>query len=139
MSTHEEAKDVLSRAALAQKAKDIGVTAVVIRYSGSGDSGQVDEVEYVNKEGVVVDEAKWQELEEFFAEWAFDELISNSEHDGFWNNEGGYGSIDIDFETNDIKWDHSDYIQHTSDTSHHLSFLTGEKLEQDSYKDGPAE
>jgi hypothetical protein len=72
-------------ASLCSVLHDRGIVCVVVRYAGSGDSGAVEEVEYVPENASV-------------PPWIDDRLRDAAEHycpDGYENNDGGYGSLTL--------------------------------------------
>ena len=97
----------------AEKNADGTLESVVIHYSGSGDSGQTDSItlsygkDKLNKEddpyfkfasdGRTTDDLIWD--------------VINSKECGFYNNEGGYGSIVMDKRS--FTWEHNNYYTET--------------------------
>lgn len=100
--------------------KDLGVKNVDISFSGSGDSGDIDEVEFRSFDGAyctstVIEQfaLKSIKVDELFADLAWDIISDKVDPVGDWvNNEGGYGSIRIDVE--EQRFD-LDYHQRTTD------------------------
>lgn len=135
------------RDAILDQLRALGVVRVEIRYSGSGDSGAVDEVHaYMaaapddpvhpndvlpkTPEGVAIrvgnkllgrDTGLYRELEEF----AYDAL-NEANVDDWVNNDGGEGSIEIDLTADPeqlespIKIHHRIFITETQDTEYEL-------------------
>lgn len=88
---------------LLKKLRDAGITKVNVIYSGSGDEGFIDEINYTPLEP---DDAMHRDLDDFF--W---EEIIQMHHEGFHNNDGGYGDVVWDIATDTITLHHRDYIQ----------------------------
>jgi hypothetical protein len=92
-----------------------GVATVTVGYSGDGDSGQVDDIVGLDANGVAVDLVfagmpadETKGLHEMIEEFAWDVIAF--EHDGFENNDGGFGSLEIDVEARTIKWVHNNNV-----------------------------
>jgi len=108
-----EAYELWLHAMLLDADQNSGDMKYIIRYSGSGDSGQIDDI-IVR----VSDTENHSELTEKLAgSDDFDNLIwrlIQAHEDGFYNNEGGYGSIE--FTKSTFSWEHHNYIEHTECT-----------------------
>ena len=87
---------------LLTKLRDLGITQVNCYYSGSGDEGFIDEIDFKPAEP---DQPIRRDLDDFF--W---EEIIQMHHEGFHNNDGGYGSLVWNIETDKITLHHHDYI-----------------------------
>ncbi len=89
--------------------KAYGVVAVKIDYDGSGDSGQMGELKLLDKDNKAVEYSQglFQDMADMFEKMT-------EEHD-WWNNDGGYGEMFWDLETNTFKWSHSQRISSTED------------------------
>ena len=94
--------------------------AINIRYEGHGDDGQVEDVEFYDRKGKVInissDDLIYKHIEE--AGW----WITQDVAPGFHNNEGGQGEIDI-------KKDHNDLGQWKCTCDHENNVITTEKHE----------
>jgi hypothetical protein len=77
-----------------------GGTEVVVTYSGSGDSGGIDEVAAFAKGEPI---AMTQELQQHVETWAWEHAIPRH---GWENNEGGHGTVTIDLETFEATIEH---------------------------------
>jgi hypothetical protein len=131
----------LNRRRLHKALKRLGATSVVVSYSGSGDSGQIDEVSvYRNKEqiksqenvSILVASSKWSEddgwiervkstplaleaaLEQFVYDWI------ESEHSGWENNDGASGECTIEVASNEFILSHVTYYTESESTEHVL-------------------
>ena len=91
------------------------ITKRVVHYSGSGDSGQTDDVttEPASR-SELLDEVmqSGKTIRDAVDEFAWSEGIENHEG-GFYNNEGGYGEIIFDVKDRTITMAHNNYIQET--------------------------
>jgi hypothetical protein len=94
------------------------VTSVTVEYSGCGDSGDIDFIKYRDEKGieVIVDDNVDKEVSEFA--WN----IIDERHGGFYNNEGGNGTIDIDISKRTIDITHNDAYTEYETTNHHMEF-----------------
>jgi len=93
----------------------LGVKRLVVQYSGSGDSGQTDDINAEpEKCDLLMDELfedTDRSLKSIIDEFAW-EAIENHEG-GFYNNEGGYGEIIFDVKARTITMEHNNYVQET--------------------------
>ena len=106
--------------------KTLGVARIEVEYSGSGDSGQTDEVRFLDARGRTVryDEAVKYDFEEekVNLEGVADRLAWNAVdkggHGGFYNNEGGFGILVIDLLASPVAFrlDHSDNVIETDES-----------------------
>jgi len=90
------------------------ITKLVVHYSGSGDSGQTDDVTTEpSGRSELLDETmeSGKSIRDAVDEFAWEE-IENHEG-GFYNNEGGYGEIIFDVKDKTITMAHNNYIQET--------------------------
>lgn len=90
-----------------------GGTYLKIGYNGSGDSGEIQDVE-VSAANVILDIA--DNLEREVKDLA-DELI-NQHHVGWENNDGAYGYIEIDMLEGTIDINHTEYTTVTTNDKH---------------------
>ena len=96
--------------------KDLGVDRVEINYSGSGDSGDIDDVTYYNKAGEVVEiEEEHEEVHEKVKDYA---LILLNDIEDWWNNDGGYGVLNMFISQNTYSIENHIYITETEDYHH---------------------
>ena len=99
MEHKNEAQQSLRRVLTLTKLKDLGVERVEINFSGSGDSGDIDEVLCLVKEAEDITNSieNFKPIENALADWAYDIIGKKVNTVGDWvNNEGGYGTIMID-------------------------------------------
>jgi hypothetical protein len=84
------------------KVKDKGVNRININFSGSGDSGDIDDIEYYQGDEEISSAIEVKESDEnVLKDFAYDIICSKVDTVGDWvNNEGGFGNIEIDTETN---------------------------------------
>ena len=105
-----------------------GIASVTIEYDGEGDSGQIDGIlAYDSKEQpVAIDRpvrlalyrskgtSDYASLREALDDFAW--LLLGHFHDGFVNNEGGFGTIRIDVAKRSVFLDHDDRVIETVNT-----------------------
>lgn len=85
-----------------------GITSVKVEYDGGGDEGAVNEVvAYKGDDAFAIGD----DLKETLDEFAWD--CVSVEHEGFWNNEGGYGEVDILVDAGTVTVSHNDYVTET--------------------------
>lgn len=136
-----ESRLQLNRRRLHKALKRLGATSVVVSYSGSGDSGQIDEVSVYRDEvqikseknvSILVASSKWTEadgwservksetmtleaaLEQFVYDWI------ESEHAGWENNDGASGECTITVASNEFILNHVTYYTESESTEHVL-------------------
>ena len=105
-----------------------GVKTVTAEYSGGGDSGAIDEVNFEGGPDHIEDElveiaendqvTKANVLGEV-VQVMFDALL-DTQHPGWENNDGGSGRFEWDIETNELKLEHHEY--YTESTLHESEF-----------------
>lgn len=96
--------------------KDMGVAKVQIEYSGYGDSGAINYVEYFDAQNEAVDvHATWPACGPMIENVVYEYLPA-----GFENNEGGQGDVYIDVENKTLTLDHEDnYIEKDCHSEEH--------------------
>lgn len=96
--------------------KDLGVDKVEVNYSGSGDSGDIDDVTYYNKASEVVEiEGKYEEVHNKLQDYA---LILLEKIEDWWNNDGGHGILNMFISENTYSIENHIYITETEDYYH---------------------
>ena len=96
--------------------KDLGVDRVEINYSGSGDSGDIEDVTYYNKAGEVVEiEGEYEDVHNKLQDYAF---ILLDKIEDWWNNEGGHGILSMFISQNTYSIENHIYITETEDYHH---------------------
>ena len=96
----------MSRSELLEELRALGIERVEARYSGYGDEGYIDEIDFFPSEP---GKPMRRNIDDFF----WEEIIDQSQHSGFYNNDGGYGTITWDIVTNKITMQHNDYYTET--------------------------
>jgi hypothetical protein len=96
-----------AHAALAAALSGLGVGSVTANYDGSGDSGQLDEVHYWDKDGVEMKSETVGDLHEHVSEFLYD--LVEVRHGGYENNEGGGGEFRWDLTAEGLLHEHWDY------------------------------
>jgi hypothetical protein len=108
----EAAKTTLKRDII-PRLKKLGVATVECRYSGYGDSGSVETVEYFDADHkpVTVRESRSKKTRPI--EYVLDDFLPS----GFENNDGGQGDITIDIEAGTVTIEHQqNYTEHDDST-----------------------
>ena len=96
--------DDLEKAAFFSGLKDLGVEKLVAEYSGSGDSGSIDNVYAENTEGDHIDLDDFRDrVEEFMYE-----ILSRKYDYDWYNNDGGSGTVY--FNINTLEYDVHGYV-----------------------------
>ena len=115
------------------KLKDLKVESFRVEYSGSGDSGEIEEIFYEpNNLKVDVDVGTWKKfdqqsfgyketnepkpLKDFIEDFCYELLEDN--HGGWEINEGQSGAIDWDIKDNDLSHNYTTYIEHSESESY---------------------
>ena len=109
---------------------DKGVTKIWVQYSGSGDSGQIDEIYFLKKGQINPNDGANEvtstncELRFPFIKSELFDLITNrceeilNKIEDWWNNDGGYGTLIIDVSTGKYTIDNSIYYTNTTEYEH---------------------
>ena len=96
--------------------KDLGVNFITIEYSGSGDSGCIDDITYHNKVNEVVTiEKDYEQLHQKLEKYVYN-LLETIED--WYNNDGGYGVVGMDLINNTYEIENHIYIKETEDYYH---------------------
>jgi hypothetical protein len=117
-----------AKRAMLKALRSYGIASVTIVYDGQGDSGQIEAIfAYDAKEQpVVLDRpvhlalyrrkpaSNYGSLLEALDDFAW--LLLGHFHDGFVNNEGGFGTIRIDVAKRSVVLDHDDRVVETVNT-----------------------
>ena len=104
-----EAARVETRTALFMELRALGVTLLEVQYEGYGDSGNVEDVT-PSPLAIKLESEVNRRVEDFAWDFAY------ALNPGFENNEGGYGSLEWNLETDKITISHSNrYVE--SDTT----------------------
>ena len=101
--------------------KALGIQVLKVHYSGSGDSGQTDDMTTIPaKLSELLDEQLNQKetLRSYLETFTWEKI--EDEESGFYNNEGGYGEIIFDVAERTIKMEHNNYIHETVYSEHEL-------------------
>lgn len=92
--------------------KDKGYTKIEVSYSGSGDSGAIDDINVFPNNNI-----DWVHIEnlikniDFFTNWLYEIIEEATENRDWWNDDGGYGNVSIDLNTYELI---SEYNERTS-------------------------
>ena len=113
------------------KLADLGVTGVKIFYSGSGDSGDIDDVVYTTTkeaafnnimnlsnygEGILYLQNLDGELRDDLIDFANEKILNDLED--WWNNEGGYGVMIIKIPSGEYEITNTIYVTDTEEFEH---------------------
>ena len=114
----DKEQEKIIKASLLLALKDRGVKEISINFSGSGDSGDIDDIEFTDMNG----NSSWSDAYQADNPQEFDNQIRDlfyefvddhaCKHGDWVNNEGGYGTMHIDVTTG--KWN-LDYHQRTTE------------------------
>ena len=120
---------------------DLGVTGINIFYSGSGDSGDIDDVVYTTTKEASFDDINTltnygenalyltnldHDLKDEITDFATSKLLDEIED--WWNNDGGYGNLFIKIPSGQYEINNTIYITYTEDF-HHVGDLISKTLE----------
>lgn len=93
----------------------LGIKVLKVHYSGSGDSGQTDDITTEPAKRCEILDERFEDtnkpLKEVIDEFAWEAIESNE--GGFYNNDGGYGEIIFDVKERTITMAHNNYITET--------------------------
>jgi len=115
------------------KLKDLKIESFRVEYSGSGDSGQIEEISIKpDNLKIKVDVGTWKKfdqqsfeyketnepksLETFIEDFCYELLEDN--HSGWEINEGQSGAIEWDIKENDLSHNYTTYIEHSESESY---------------------
>jgi hypothetical protein len=92
----------------------VGVSKVIASYSGCGDEGHIDSIEFTDSMDNLIDEAK---LPGDLDTAQLGELLEGFAPEGYGDNDGGYGTVTFVVETGVVRIEHSWYetISHADD------------------------
>jgi hypothetical protein len=113
------------------KLADLGVTGIKIFYSGSGDSGDIDDVVYTTTkeaafnnimnlsnygEGILYLADLDGELRDDLIDFANEKILNDLED--WWNNDGGYGVMIIKIPSGQYQINNTIYVTDTEEFEH---------------------
>jgi len=104
---------------LLQLLSGLKIKRITVQYSGSGDSGQTDDIDVEPSSRANLLDEKFDDNETIRE--ALDRICWSAiedQHDGFYNNEGGFGELVIDVDEKTIQLNHTNYIQETDYNEH---------------------
>lgn len=114
MKTKQELLDIMRSA---------GVKEVEIQYNGSGDEGGMTEVLYTMEDGAESNQLHPTDnasADPLWDDWEslHDRALEASGYDGYWNNDGGGGSMTLDVASGSLTVNHYYYetVQEDCDT-----------------------
>ena len=104
---------------LLQLLSGLKIKRITVQYSGSGDSGQTDDIDVEPSSRKNLLDEKFDDKETIHE--ALDRICWGAiedEQSGFYNNEGGFGELVIDVDEKTIQLNHTNYIQETVYSEH---------------------
>jgi hypothetical protein len=118
-------KKNLERALTLMNCKHLGIVQISIEFSGSGDSGDIDDIYFrIEKNSYEYINMPDEKAEDLIRDFAWDIIESKVNTVGDWvNNEGGYGTITIDVENNTYRLDYSQRTTEDYDWSDEMLFI----------------
>ena len=104
--------------------KEAGIYKVEVDFSGGGDSGDIDEWRYYNEEGdeFDVDDERIIDIIQKIGE----RIIHNRYSHDWYNNEGGRGTLYIDFVEKEWDIEGVTYVEEPNSESGDLTSIIGE-------------
>jgi hypothetical protein len=114
-------KTRLERKALVKDLRALGIATAQAEYDGSGDSGDIQSVEFLDaaNQGVKLSD----EVEKRFSDVVMDALCTT--HGGWEINDGAYGTFTLDVGTGKAKLDHNERYTETNNSEDELDFGEG--------------
>jgi hypothetical protein len=117
-----------AKRAIVKALRTTGIATVTIEYDGEGDSGQIDGIAAwdAKEQPVAIDRparvalyrgkpaSDYTSLREALDDFAW--LLLGHFHDGFVNNDGGFGTIRIEVAKRSVILDHDDRLMETINT-----------------------
>ena len=108
-----------------KKLRDHNVAKVEVNYSGGGDDGMIDDMDFYDMDGNNIDNINIDDcLEEYFYSY----ICRHVQWDWI-NNDGGYGALTIDLTTNELDINHtqrhSEYYHYSPDKTKILEAING--------------
>ena len=94
---------------------DLGVKSIIVNYSGSGDSGQIDEILFQDSEDNETTQEVYSDVRDIIEKRSYD-LLNPIED--WYNNEGGYGQIVIQVPSGEYTIENNIYITETETYNH---------------------
>jgi hypothetical protein len=113
------------------KLADLGVTGIKIFYSGSGDSGDIDDVVYTRTKEASFDDINTlnsygenslylkeldYDLKDEISDFANEKILNDIED--WWNNDGGYGTMLIKIPSGQYEISNTIYVTDTEEFEH---------------------
>ena len=101
----------------ARQLKEAGVHGVQITYDGCGDSGQIEEVTYLDAQGKPLDPASRMTLtEDQLMDLFYD--LTQARHPGWENNDGAFGEFEWNLTTDTLQHIHRERFTDYDTTEH---------------------
>jgi len=101
----------------ARQLKEAGVQVVRINYDGCGDSGQIEDIAYLDAQGKPLDPAGRVTItEDQLMDLFYD--LTQARHPGWENNDGAFGEFEWDLTADTLHHSHSDRFTDYDTTEH---------------------
>lgn len=101
----------------ARELKEAGVVSVHIEYDGSGDSGQIESVSYLDREGKALEVTGTANFPEgTLLDLYYD--LTQARHPGWENNDGAFGELDWNLDADTLRHTHNDRFTDYETTEH---------------------
>lgn len=119
-----ERETLATQPAVRAELLQLGVVSVIAEYDGVGDSGQIEQIRYLDgadpANAISVDEQTNERVEALLY------ALLNLRHGGWENNDGAYGSFNWDLASETIAHEHNQrYTDH--ETSLHEGFISDDE------------
>jgi hypothetical protein len=128
MERDQEIQRKITQALLVTKIKNLGVNKIEITFSGSGDSGDIDEVQFIANEWDDITPDITSKIGDdcinHFRDVAYNIIEDKVDPIGDWvNNEGGFGTIIISTDSSSYDLNYSQRITEDHDWSDEMMFI----------------
>ncbi len=101
----------------ARELKGAGVASVHIEYDGCGDSGQIESLSYLDRDGKTLEFSGTASFsEERLMDLFYD--LTQARHPGWENNDGAFGELDWDLAADTLRHTHNDRFTDYETTEH---------------------
>jgi hypothetical protein len=101
----------------ARELKEAGVATVRIEYDGCGDSGQIESVSYLDRDGKALEFSSTASFSEDRLTDLFYDL-TQARHPGWENNDGAFGEFDWNLNADTLRHEHNDRFTDYETTEH---------------------
>jgi len=109
------------------KLEDLGVKQIKVEYSGEGDSGQIDETFFENKEGEDLIQEISESIVDFVHDYCYDHILNTDIIEDWINNEGGRGTVKIQVPSGEYTVENNIRIEQYETYNHEGMLKGGER------------